>query len=155
MQKPKVSRYSFRKKHEASFFAFDAVGENQSQEEYSYAKATLEDGAEIYIASPGALIGAKAYEVAKLRAQRPPRANSNTIQFQKLDTPEKIEAWNQEAAERFARSIEKRRKDLVTMIAGFSKVMSREQIIEAAKTALCIVLKATPKTMKTAKAVCL
>jgi len=124
------------KKHEASFFAFDAVGENQSQEEYSYAKATLEDGAEIYIASPGALIGAKAYEVAKLRRQRPPRANSNTIQFQKLDTPEKIEAWNQKEAERFARSIEKRRKDLVTMIAGFSKVMSREQIIEAAKTAI-------------------
>ena len=64
------------------------------------------------------------------------RADGYAIQLYKLDTPEKIEEYNQEQAERHAKGIEKRYKDLKTMIAGFAEVMSREQIIEAAKTAI-------------------
>ena len=123
-------------KHESTIFAFDSVGENQMQGDYYYSKATLDDGEVILIPSPGALIGAKAYEVANYRLQKPMRADGYAIQLYKLDTPEKIEEYNQEQAERHAKGIEKRYKDLKTMIAGFAEVMSREQIIEAAKTAI-------------------
>lgn len=115
---------------------FDAVGEDQGQGDYYYSKATMDDGEEIYIPSPGALIGAKAYEVAGLRAQRPRSLSAPQIHYYNLDTPEKIEEYNQKRAEKHRRNIEKRQKDLVAMIAGFSKVMSREQIIKAAETAI-------------------
>ena len=133
---PKSIELASEKKHEASFFAFDAVGENQSQQEYSYSKATLDDGEEVYIASPGALIGAQAVDVLGHRSMRPPRANEFIIRIKNLDTPEKIEAYNREAERKKAADLERRMKDLTTLVAGFSKVMSREEIINSAKTAI-------------------
>ena len=123
-------------KFESRIFAFDTVSESQMQSDFYYSRATLDDGEVIYIPSPGALIGAKAYEVAKMRLTRPMRANSGWIQLYHLDTPEKIEEFNQELAEKHKKGVEKRHKDLVTMLAGFAKVMPREQIIEAAKAAI-------------------
>lgn len=123
---------------ERSFFC-DPLSENQNMGKdsfYSYSRATLEDGSEIYIASPGAMIGAKAYELMRIKESRPMVARQMEIRVFNLDTPEKIEEWNAKQRERLEETMVKREKDLAMMVAGFAKVMPREQILEAAKAAI-------------------
>lgn len=113
----------------------DSVGESQSQKDFSYARATLDDGAEIYVPSPGALIGLKAFEVANYRAMSPAYAGEALKRVYNLDAPEKVEQFNQKAEQKFEEGIARREKDLAMMVAGFSKIMSKEEIMESAREA--------------------